>query len=162
MAAERAADPGVIARNLRHALASYARSSDGGVVRESAGMTLVDSGVGYAVFNSAILLQRGADVAALLEEAGEFFRGRGRPWSCWTVGRLPEAAARRQRLRLIADHQGMVAEALIPPRRELPALEIRRVSDGQTRGDFVTICSMAFGLPAGVARQIQFALKLLF
>jgi GNAT superfamily N-acetyltransferase len=48
----------------------------------------------------------------------------------------------------------MVADRLLPPRRTLPSLEFRRVSDAATRVDFDHIMSVAFGIPLATAREI--------
>lgn len=155
-----------IARNLRHAMSNYSRSSESGDVTEVPGLLMVDSGVPYAVFNAALPTDsfRG-DLQAIREIVGiaaRHYGSRRQPWSCWVCEDLIASEARdfgrhefeRLRLQLVAEHTGMAADSLDQPARPLPEMEMRRVAAIETRRDFIRIASAVFHLPPPVARQI--------
>ncbi len=60
----------------------------------------------------------------------------------------------RLELHLSADLPGMVAERVLPPVRPLPALDIRRVCDEQTRAAFCEIGGLCFNVPLVWFREV--------
>jgi ribosomal protein S18 acetylase RimI-like enzyme len=156
----------VVARNLRHAMANYSRSTPQGEVSERPGLLLVNSGVPYAVFNAALPTDSfGGDARAIDEcvrNAASHYASRNMPWSCWVCEDFfhEDVRGRSRRmferlgLQLVAEHQGMVADRIEPPRRPPAALDLRLVGDPETRRDFIRIASAAFHLPPAVARMI--------
>ena len=159
-------DHELVARNLRHAMSSYARSTEQGEVTESPGVVMVNSGVPYSVFNAALLTESiTGNLGALtdaLNHAERHYERRKMPWSCWTCEDYFDGDLRRdarnllsQRgLRLVAEHSGMIADSIAAPDRVLPPMEVRRVSDHATRSDFIRVASEVFYLPRGVARRV--------
>ena len=153
-----------IVGNLRQAMSFFAAATDRGAVKEEPGLTLVSSGIDYGVFNSAILASPVwalKELEALLGAARAHYEGLGLPWSCWICEDLCDKRLRSPLKQLLLlygltesnCHPGMIAERLKPPRRLLPALEIRRVADAVTRRDFCQVTSLAFRLPLAVASR---------
>jgi len=153
-----------IARNLRSALSVYSLSTVRGSVVELEGVSLVNSGVDYAVFNAAVFYEKvngHTPVGELIDQAAAHYDTHDLGWSCWVCeellgDRLDELTShlKRHGLRASARHQGMVADRLVPPARPLPAVEMRRVGDKPSRLDFVQISSQVFALPLPVAHRI--------
>ncbi len=117
------------------------------------------------MFNSAVLTSPVSSTTELecrVRAAASYFSARGLAWSFWVcqdwidqaMRNLVEIVFDRQRLHLVVELPGMMAEALAPPAHPLPKLEIRRVSDVETRGDFSHIMCVAFGIPTQVSRAI--------
>ncbi|HVX66924.1 MAG TPA: GNAT family N-acetyltransferase [Bryobacteraceae bacterium] len=151
--------------NLRATMAGFGRANRLGETRQLPGVAVTSSEVQFAMFNSALLTSPVANARELntrVKQAAEFFRARRMPWSFWLCRDWIAQEARGRiasvfdynRLRLVVEFPGMMAEELRPPSRPLPALAIRRVSEPTTRKDFSLIMSAAFGLPRPVARAI--------
>lgn len=154
----------VIARNLRSAMSAYARSTGRGASLEMGAAGAYCSGLDYAVFNATVLSEpiATADLATALGRAEAFYRHHGVNWSCWLdeamvsstggleVARLLESLG----LRWLAEHEGMIAESIRPAQRGLPAIEVRPVSNGAARTDFLRVCSQVFHLPEATAEAI--------
>lgn len=155
----------VMEENLRATLAVFARANGSGATHQFPGVAVSSSGVQFSMFNSAVLTSPVSSAMELehrIQTAAAFFSARGLAWSFWVcqdwiekpVRSLVEIVFDRQRLHLVIELPAMLAEKLMPPERLLPSLEIRRVSDAETRGDFTQIMSVAFGIPVPVARAI--------
>ena len=154
-----------IEENLREALAVFARTGAGGVSEELAGVAVTCSGIQFSMFNSAVLtapVPSAGDLEARIHRAGTFFHRRGFSWSFWICQGWLDKDVRgvvgdvfhRNGLHLVVELPGMAAERLPPPRRALPRLEFRRVTDAVTRADFNRIMSIAFGIPFPIARAV--------
>lgn len=155
-----------VEENLRRAMRLFSLSTERGETREMSGVTLVSSGVDYSVFNSAMIsgpvsgpdggLDRCAAIAAV------HFSARKLGWSFWLCEDWLDASARRRAMDILAarglrpliEAPGMRTEALAPPVRALPSLELRRVGDERTRREFCHVTSIAFRLPFAIARAI--------
>jgi len=135
-----------------------AASRCGGEVRELPGVSIASAGVTFQMFNAAFLSARVTsenDLARRLLLAKTHFRTRGLDWALWVCeGWLDRAVQRRARqilsgsgLRHSVDLPGMQAEAVLPPVRPLPHLEVRRVQSGPTRDAFCEIGSVCFHVP---------------
>jgi ribosomal protein S18 acetylase RimI-like enzyme len=157
--------PFSIAENLREALGSYALASDGGFVESAGGFTLISSGVSYPTFNATLLSKpcAGADrLERMIRCARARYSALRLPWSFWLCEDLLDSSAFREAgrlfgkegLRLVAEYQGMLTERLLPPRSDLPALRIERVSHAGTRLDFLRLMSEVFDLPDQVASAV--------
>lgn len=155
----------VMARNLATAMCAYSRASDGGEFVEMDGMTLVNSGIDYAVFNAALFVDPVLDYQTLsdcVSAAAVYYESRGVGWSCWVAeelidSRLKEAVTslmRRHRLWMVAEHRGMIAEGLKPPHGSIPKMEVRQVRDEATRADFAHVCAQVFSMPGGLAHDV--------
>lgn len=144
----------------------YSLATREGQTREMPGVDLVSSGLPLAVFNAALLSTPlpgpEGDLARRLAIARVFFEHRQVPWSLWYCDDLfaPELRGhlredlRRHQFRVTAEPVGMVAESLQPPRRMLPQLECRLVSDEASRLAFCEVTSVVFELPFNTSRQI--------
>ncbi len=156
----------VVERNLRHSLRFFARANANGEIRELPGVSLISSGVDFAVFNPALLsspvTHDGGGLGPRIEMARAHFGALRLRWSCWVCEDLLDDITRTrvggvfaaQGMRMIARHPGMIAERLGPPSRPLPVIEIRPVADTRTRADFCQVTSRAFDLPLHIAREI--------
>jgi GNAT superfamily N-acetyltransferase len=155
-----------VAENLRQALSQYALASANGELEERPRLTLVNSGLRYSVFNSAILSEPGVntplELTSILLAASGYFHKRGLPWTFWMPAPnvdarlLPRAhdICARYGLRLVAEHDGMQTDQVLPPRHPLPELDIAPVSGADSRRAFAEISRQVFGLPKRLAAGI--------
>ena len=130
------------------------------------GMKLITSSVTYPMFNIALLEEpvpdRDNELARRIETARDYFNRRGREWSFWLCeGYLGRNTVRRLRpifeaynMANSADSPGMECEKLPGPRRHLPQLEFRRVSDMATRTAFAHLVTHCFYIPYDVSQQV--------
>jgi GNAT superfamily N-acetyltransferase len=155
----------LVERNLRAAMKFFGRASGAGDITERDGMLLIDSGVGYSVFNIAMLTApvRSAEfLAARIRSAAEHYASRGARWSMWLCEEMLDAPVRpripalfgAEGLRRLTDAPGMIAARLRPPVRPLPLVESRRVNDAATRGDFAHITSLNFDIPFATCQVV--------
>jgi ribosomal protein S18 acetylase RimI-like enzyme len=159
-------DLAAVDANLRQAMRFFGQATGGGGVHEHAGITIIDSGIDYAVFN--ISLFTGPQIASRLdfEErikwSEAYFQKRRVRWSHWVcVDLLPrplrdkaDDAFRARGLRRLTEAPGMLARGLLPASRVLPHLRWRRVSDTETRIAFAHITSMSFDIPFNICREV--------
>lgn len=152
------------AANLAASLAFY------GPVEQRPGVNLIRSRVAYPVFNIALLdaavvdpfHPAVCDLDRRLDVAGEYYGRLNCEWSIWVCEHLlgPQTSRRLMKiceahgLRCIAESPGMETEEFPAPRRALPALEYRLVSDRETRADFSRLVTCCFHIPAEVAAAI--------
>jgi GNAT superfamily N-acetyltransferase len=87
-------------------------------------------------------------------------RGAGDPWFLvvsdgWLPGGDPAAAEILTGLGFqpAVAMMGMATDALAPPRREAPRLELRRVSDAETRAAVADLNAGCYGIPSPVCRD---------
>jgi len=151
--------------NLRETLKFFSLANDNGKVVESDDLLLISSGINYGVFNTALLKTR-VDSESRLEEyisqAHAFFGARGERWSFWVCQELVGPPVMRRlrrvmegrRLRMLSEPPGMIAGRLLPPRRSLPALDVRPVVTQQERLAFAGILSSTFDLPYSICGDI--------
>jgi len=156
----------IVEENLRVAMRFFAEASGSGEVRTLDGTVAMFSGLDYGVFNIALLtrgvLGNTTDLELRLAELGRYFEERTLRWSFWVCEDLLDAAARRRErhaftsfgMRAISHPPGMLAPALLPPLRDLPSIELRRVADASTRAAFAEITSVAFEIPYMVAQTV--------
>jgi ribosomal protein S18 acetylase RimI-like enzyme len=151
--------------NLRAAMRFFGDASGSGRVENLDGTIGMFSGIEYGVFNISLLTRSVTEKDPLerrLAEAAGFFKSRTLRWSFWLCEDLLDPATRRRErlvftnfgMRPISHPPGMVAPALLPPARVLPAIECRPVTDSQTRAAFCEITSVAFEIPYTVAQTI--------
>jgi len=147
-----------VADNLRESFRIIASSRPAGEVRELPGVSIASAGVAFQMFNAAFLsapVATEAELARCILLPSLQFNTRGLEWSFWVCEDwLAPKACRRLRqvferhgLRRAIELPGMVTEALQPPARRLPELEIRRVGDQGTGNDFRGIGSVCFHVP---------------
>ena len=159
-----------VEENLRVAMRCYARVNDRGEARDYPGLTVASCGLNCAVFNSALLSgpAGNGEFERLLVLAGVHFRQRKLGWTFWLCDDLVPATMQKQArllfrdsgMSLIAQPPGMIAEQLNPPRRRLPAIDIRQVHDATTRLDFAHLSSVIFSLPFETSSHIYGSIQL--
>jgi ribosomal protein S18 acetylase RimI-like enzyme len=152
-----------VEENLRHSFRALAVDRPSGDVREIAGVSIAAAGTPFQMFNAAFLSCTVADAADLERRvclARVHFQARGLPWSFWVChGLLPPKLRKRSifernGLRHAVQLPGMCADRLLPPRRALPDLDIRRVGDEATRLAFCEIGCACFHVPLNWFREI--------
>lgn len=147
-----------VADNLRESFRVIAASRQGGEVRELRGVSIASAGVTFQMFNTAFLSSPVASEMELEQRiltAAVVYQARGLEWSFWVCEDWLESKPRRRSrkiferlgLRHAVDLPGMIAEAVEPPVRPLPELEVRRVDGGCTRDAFCGIGSTCFHVP---------------
>jgi ribosomal protein S18 acetylase RimI-like enzyme len=120
----------------------------------------------YAAFNAALMAQpidgdRG-ELVRLIEASAAQFDAKGLRWTYWLCDDFLSTSLRREAPLIFSEHgmrhlteaPGMYADQLRPPKRQLPELEIRPVSDEATRAAFSEIMSTAFEIPHSVSNAI--------
>ncbi len=133
-----------VEENLRHSFRALACDRPAGDVREIGGVSIASAGTSFQMFNAAFLagtVTGQEDLERRIVTARVHFRARDLGWSFWVcmdllpskLQRRAERMFQRNGLRLTVQLPGMCAERLLPPRRPLPQIEIRRVADEPTR-----------------------------
>lgn len=152
------------AANLAASLAFY------GPVTLLPGLRLITSWVTHPVFNIALLDSPAADpshpgageLERRIERAATHYRALNRDWSFWICEHLIGPRTLRRLYKIldahgmscIAEPPGMEADDLPPPRRPLPALEVRTAAAEQARIDFADIVGQCFYIPPRLAHDV--------
>jgi ribosomal protein S18 acetylase RimI-like enzyme len=151
--------------NLVEALGAFAFTKLNGGRAVLTGAALARSEVRYGLFNTATLCQpsgAGLDFDASVSASAHYFKSHHLPWSYWYCEELLDADTRRRArmilstrgLRAVMDMPGMIADKLLPPARNLPQLDFRRVGDIRTRNAFAEIMSSAFQVKPDLAFEV--------
>jgi GNAT superfamily N-acetyltransferase len=154
-----------VEENLRHSFRALAVDRPSGEVREIAGVSIAAAGTPFQMFNAAFLagpVSGAEDLERRIATARVHFRMRNLGWSFWVCADLlpPKLQRRAERiferngLRMAVELPGMSAERLLPPRRALPEIEVRRVADEPTRLAFCDIGCTCFHVPLNWFRDI--------
>jgi len=147
-----------VATNLRESFRIVAVHRPAGELREMEGVSVASAGVAFQMFNAAFL---SAPVVAegqmdrRAAEAAVHFAARGQRWAFWICHGWLDARTRRRLQSLLQKRNlyqavelpGMLAAEVLPPIRELPKMEMRRVCDGPAKDAFCTIGSTCFNVP---------------
>ena len=147
-----------VAANLRESFRVIAANRAAGEVRELRGVSIASAGVTFQMFNAAFLsgpVLTEAELEQCVLLPGMHFHSRGLEWAYWVcedwIAPRPRKRLRsvmeRMGLRHSVNLPGMVAEAVQPPTRKLPRLDVRRVADAATRDAFCAIGSVCFHVP---------------
>lgn len=155
----------IVDGNLREAMRFFGQATGLGEVRDYPGVSVICSGLNYAVFNLTLLAEQvfAEDVLeGFVRTPAAHFAALGMRWSYWMCEDLLEGPVRRRArgilarngLHVLTEPPGMVADSLRPPARPLPEIECRRVEDVPTRQCFAHIASITFDTPPAVARQV--------
>ncbi|MEJ5367169.1 MAG: N-acetyltransferase [Bryobacteraceae bacterium] len=152
------------AANLAAFLSFYGR------VKSEPGLRLITSWVPDAVFNIAHLDSPAADPSShgqgelerRIERASAHYGQLGRRWSFWVCEHLigPRTLRRLYKtfdsfgMSCLSEPPGLEIDELPPPRRQLPALEVRAAADPQARSDFADIVAQCFFIAPPLAHQI--------
>jgi hypothetical protein len=153
-----------LAKNLASAMSAYARWRSGAEALTTPDFTLVNSRLKHAVFNAAVLtssIVSAAQLEAALQESARYYERQNLPWSCWVAEELLPLRVRgvfyaemdQRQMYLLAEHQGMVADSLLPAAAP-EELTIRPVGSAASRLDFANLCVCVFGMPSTVAMQV--------
>jgi len=147
-----------VAANLRESFRVVAVHRKAGEVHEMEGVSIASAGVTFQMFNAAflsapVISENQMDLRAA--QAAVHFAARGQRWAYWIchgwldarTRRRLQAVLRKRNLHPAVELPGMVAEELLPPVRELPAMEMRRVCDGPVKDAFCSIGSLCFNVP---------------
>lgn len=154
------------ANNLLTAMRFFGSSRKSGEIREMPGVCLVSCGLNYAAFNAALLSDPlGVDRNQLrqrIEAPAKHFHSRNLRWTYWLCDDYLDHTLRRESKQLfnsyglsrLTEPPGMFAERLLPPKRPIKALAVRRVQDEPTRRAFAQITSISFEIPQTICREI--------
>ena len=129
-----------VADNLRESFRVIAASRKAGELRELPGVSIASAGVTFQMFNAAFLSAPVSTEAELSQRVllpSMHFNTRGLEWAYWICEDLMEPKAQRRSRQVLERHglrhsvslPGMVAECVLPPRKPLPSIEMRRVGD---------------------------------
>jgi GNAT superfamily N-acetyltransferase len=152
----------LIAANLIETLQCFARlTADARVLRED-GAVILDAGVSLPLFCCAVLttpVMDADDLGRRIAGVKDYF-GNRRGWAIWHSDALCGEWLRRTARRIYRDYglqdgptcPAMAVEDLRPPRRTLPALQIRPLADLATRQSFIHILTTAFDGPPAQMR----------
>lgn len=144
--------------NLRESFRLLARGRPCGEIRELPGLSIASASTTFQMFNAAFL-SAPADTPIELESriasARVHFDARGLKWSFWLSDHWLGPRARRHAERSMMQYglhravemPGMTAVSLDPPRRDLPLLDIVRVSSPAHQRAFCEIGAVCFQVP---------------
>ncbi len=147
-----------VAANLRESFRVVAAHRAAGELQEMDGVSIASAGVTFQMFNAAFLsapVVSEGQMDLRVAQAAVHFAARGQRWSYWichgwldarTRRRLPSVLRKRNLLQAV-ELPGMLAEEVLPPVRELPKIELRRVCDGPVKDAFCAIGSTCFNVP---------------
>jgi ribosomal protein S18 acetylase RimI-like enzyme len=147
-----------VAANLRQSFRVVAAHRAAGGLLEMDGVSIASAGVAFQMFNAAFLSAPVASEGQMdlrAAQAAVYFAARGQRWSYWichgwldgrTQRRL-QSLLRKRNLYQAVELPGMLAEDVLPPVRELPRMELRRVCDGPVKDAFCAIGSTCFNVP---------------
>ena len=154
------------AENLLTAMRFFGTARKSGEIRELPGVCLVSCGLNYAAFNAAVFSQPlGPDRTQLrqrIQGPAAHFLSRKLRWTYWVCDDYLDDSLRRESRQVfnsfglspLTEPPGMFAERLLPAKRRLPELFVRRVQDEDTCRAFSDITSVAFDIPLTICREI--------
>ncbi len=154
-----------VADNLRESFRVLASGRKAGEVRELKGVSIASAGVTFQMFNAAFLagpVESDAELEQKIMLAALHFQTRGQEWAYWVCDDWLEPHVRSRSRKIFAKHglhhsvdlPGMIAERLLPPRRSLPKLDVRKVCDRATQEEFCSIGSVCFNVPLSWFREV--------
>ena len=155
----------MVANNLRESFRIVAASRPRGELREFPGVSLASAAATFQMFNAAFLsgpLSTEAELAQRILVPMVHFQARGFEWAYWVCEDFMDARTQRRSRRLFDKHgmrlsvelPGMIAEAVLPPVKPLPVLDVRRVGMGAVRDDFCAIGSVCFHVPVAWFQEV--------
>ncbi len=144
----------------------FGRARGNGEISEGDGVCLIYCGLNYAAFNAAVLSEpvglRPGELQHRVQLSANHYGSRRLRWTYWLCDDyLPPATRKEARglfqrsgLSPLTEPPGLYADHLLPPKRLLPEVEVRRVADEATRRAFADITSVAFDIPGDICRNI--------
>ena len=147
-----------LADNLRESFRALAAGKPHGSVLELPGVSIASLGVAFQMFNAAFpsqFIESPAELALRLAVAAEYFRANNQRWAFWICEDWLAIPVRRKLsqacldfgLRLSAEMPGLAAEAICPPTRKTPPLDVRLVRSAEALEDFRILGSTCFHVP---------------
>jgi len=147
-----------VATNLRESFRVVAAHRAGGELQEMDGVSIASAGVTFQMFNAAFLsapVESEGQLDLRVAQAAVHFAARGQRWSYWIchgwldsrTRRRLQSVLRKRNLYQAVELPGMLAEEVLPPARELPEMDMRRVCDGPVKDAFCAIGSTCFNVP---------------
>lgn len=154
-----------VEQNLRQSFRVLASHRTAGEVRETGGVTIASLSASFQMFNAAFLsspVESEQELSRRVATASVHFASRGLEWSYWLcegwlerrVRRRARAILARNGLRFASEMPGMVADMLLPPDRNPPLFEVRRLCDETTRLAFCDIGAVCFHVPLQWFREV--------
>ena len=155
-----------VADNLLQALRFFGHARVSSEIQDLPGVSLILCGLNYAAFNAALVARPietdGQELSRLIEASAKQFDSRNLRWTCWVCEAFLSRALLRDADRIFSRHglrpltaaPGMYAEKLRPPQRALPTLEVRPVTNVDTRNSFAEIMSVAFEIPLAICAAV--------
>ena len=151
--------------NLRESFRVVAAHRQGGELREMEGVSIASAGVTFQMFNAAFLSAEVPTETVMdrrVAQAAVHFAARGQRWAYWICDGWLESRTRRRLQQVFRKHNlyqavelpGMLADELRPPARELPEIDVRRVSGGPVKDAFCAIGSLCFNVPLAWFREV--------
>jgi ribosomal protein S18 acetylase RimI-like enzyme len=151
--------------NLRESFRVVAAHRTAGELREMDGVSIASAGVAFQMFNAAFL---SAPVCSEVQmdrrvaQAAVHFAARGQSWAYWVCDGWLESRTRRRLKQLFRKRNlyqavelpGMLAESVLPPLRELPYVDVRRVASEPVKDAFCAIGSTCFNVPLPWFREV--------
>jgi len=145
-------------RSFTQAWEFWSRRSRSGEVSRFSGLTAAWMNVTWPACNLTFLsepVRDEADLESRARAALEHASGRDRGWVFFVCTELLPEDLRPSSLEILSrcglnqavELTGMAADRLLPPRRPLPDLDLRRVGDRDTRRAFGEINAAAYGMP---------------
>jgi ribosomal protein S18 acetylase RimI-like enzyme len=147
-----------VAANLRESFRVVAAHRVEGELKEMEGVSIASAGVTFQMFNAAFLsapVVSEGQMDLRVAQAAVYFAARGQRWAYWICNgwldgrtrRRLQSVLRKRNLYPAVELPGMLAEEVSPPVRELPRMEMRRVSEGPVKDAFCAIGSTCFNVP---------------
>jgi len=147
-----------VEENLRQSFRILAGSRNRGDVCELRGLSIASLGATFQMFNAAFLnsyVEDEPDLERRIATASVHFAQRRLPWAFWLcdafldrrLQRKSERVFARMGLTLSSELPAMVAESLVAPWRQFPAMDIVAVEDESTRRAFCEIGATCFHVP---------------
>jgi len=144
--------------NLRDSFRVLAAHRQAGELREMDGVSIASAGVTFQMFNAAFLsapVSSEVQMDRRVAQAAVYFAARGQRWAYWVCQDWLDSRTRRRlqqlfsryHLHQVVELPGMLAEQVLPPVREMPSLDVRRVSGDPVRAAFCAIGSLCFNVP---------------
>jgi len=147
-----------VAANLRESFRVVAAHRSAGELQEMEGVSIASAGVTFQMFNAAFLsapVVSEGQMDLRVAQAAVYFAAHGQRWAYWIcqgwldgrTRRRLQTVLRKRNLYQAVELPGMLTEAVLPPVRPLPKMEMRRVCDGPVKDAFCAIGATCFNVP---------------
>ncbi len=147
-----------LADNLRESFRALAEGKPRGAVVELPGVSIASLGVTFQMFNAAFpsqFIESQGELIQRLSVAAEYFSTNQLRWAFWICEDWLAYAVRKRLsrtcedfgLRLSSEMPGLAANAICPPARKIPPLDVRPVRTAEALEDFRALGSTCFHVP---------------